>query len=189
VIVLPHSFIRIVILGKICGGLAAMRGASGEPRNRHGRVGEGRRSVECQSGLFDGSFSGNFVRTEKFFEVSLRWRARGDVTFLSPEHPSRAREVRAARSASGHQRRFKRNRALPLLPRFRTYRCVASLGDQSAEARQGAAHGGELRQNAGAAASVARRQARRSQIHDSPRNQLNSRSIGDGEARSSRQRE
>ena len=27
------------------------------------------------------------------------------------------------------------------------------------------------------------------QIHDSPRNQLNSRSIGDGEARSSRQRE
>jgi hypothetical protein len=70
VIVLPHCFIRIVILGKICGGLAAMRGASGEPRgNRHGGIGEERRSVECQSGLFGRSFSGNFVRTEKFFEV------------------------------------------------------------------------------------------------------------------------
>ena len=44
-----------------------------------------------------------------------------------------------------------------------------------------------------AAASIAadQRGVTRSQpqIHDSPRNQLNSRSIGDGEARSSRQRE
>ena len=30
------------------------------------------------------------------------------------------------------------SRALPLLPRFRTCRCVASLGDQSADARRGA---------------------------------------------------
>ena len=47
--------------------------------------------------------------------------------------------------------------------------------------------------NAGATARAAadKRGVTRSQpqIHDSPRNQLNSRSIGDGEARSSRQRE
>ena len=40
-------------------------------------------------------------------------------------------------------------RALPLLPRFRTYCCVAPLGDQLANARRGAAVGGELRQAAG----------------------------------------
>jgi hypothetical protein len=39
-------------------------------------------------------------------------------------------------------------RALPLLPRFRTYRCVAPLGDQSADPRRGAAHGGQLCQAA-----------------------------------------
>jgi hypothetical protein len=42
-----------------------------------------------------------------------------------------------------------------LSPRFRTYRCVAPLGDQSADARQGAAVVGELRQAAGAAARAA----------------------------------
>ena len=64
---------------------------------------------------------------------------------------------------------------------------------KSADARRGAPVGGELRQAAAAAAPVAtnKRGVTRSQpqIHDSPRNQLNSRSIGDGEARSSRQRE
>ena len=68
-----------------------------------------------------------------------------------------------------------------------------ALDHQQAIARRGAAHGGELRQAAGAAAAVAadKRGVTRSQpqIHDSPRNQLNSRSIGDGEAHSSRQRE
>jgi hypothetical protein len=42
------------------------------------------------------------------------------------------------------------SRALPLLPRFLTYRRVAPLGDQSA--RRGAAHGGGLRQAARGAA-------------------------------------
>ena len=64
---------------------------------------------------------------------------------------------------------------------------------KSADARRSAAIGGELHQAAGAAAWVAagKRGVTRLQphIHDSPRNQLNSRSIGDGEARSSRQRE
>ena len=68
-----------------------------------------------------------------------------------------------------------------------------TIDHQQAIARRGAADGGELRQAAGAAARVAadKRGVTRSQpqIHDSPRNQLNSRSIGDGEARSSRQRE
>ena len=54
---------------------------------------------------------------------------------------------------------------------------------KSADARRGAADDGELRQAAGAAASVAadKRGVTRlqPQIHDSPRNQLNSRSIGD----------
>ncbi|MGB6863685.1 MAG: hypothetical protein WBE32_22400, partial [Pseudolabrys sp.] len=44
------------------------------------------------------------------------------------------------------------SRALPFLAQFRTYCCVAPLGDQSADARRGAAVGGELRQAAGAAA-------------------------------------
>ena len=68
-----------------------------------------------------------------------------------------------------------------------------ALDHQQAIARRGAAHGGELRQAAGATARVAadKRGVTRSQpqIHDSPRDQLNSRSIGDGEAHSSRQRE
>jgi hypothetical protein len=66
------------------------------------------------------------------------------------------------------------NGAVPLLPRFRTYCCVASLGDQSVDARRGAAVGGELRQAAGAVASVAAHTRgvtrSRSRIHDGPRN-------------------
>jgi hypothetical protein len=66
------------------------------------------------------------------------------------------------------------SRALPLLAQFRTYRCVAPLADQLADPRRGAARGGELRQAAGAVASVAtdKRGVTRSQthIHDGPRN-------------------
>jgi hypothetical protein len=84
-------------------------------------------------------------------------------------------------------------RALPLLPDSGRIAASHRSATKSADARRGAAHGGELRQAAGAVASVAtdKRGVTRSQpqIHDSPRNQLNSRSIGDGEARSSRQRE
>jgi hypothetical protein len=58
---------------------------------------------------------------------------------------------------------------------------------------RGAAHGGKLHQAAGATARVAADKrgvtGSQPQIHDSPRDQLNSRSIGDGEAHSSRQRE
>jgi hypothetical protein len=74
-------------------------------------------------------------------------------------------------SPSGQTRHFQNVRALPLIPRFQTYRCVALLGDQSADPRRGAADGGELREAAGAAApegqlKLAGHAARRSQSHE-----------------------
>jgi Cyclic nucleotide-binding domain len=91
-------------------------------------------------------------------------------------------------SQLGHQRRFQAQAA-----HFRfspdSGRIAAShrSANKSADARRGAADDGELRQAAGAAASIAadKRGVTRSQpqIHDSPRNQLNSRSIDDREAR------
>jgi hypothetical protein len=53
------------------------------------------------------------------------------------------------------------NRLLPLIPRFRTYRCVAPLGDQQTRTRRGAADGGELCQTAGAAAAEGRQPVER----------------------------
>jgi hypothetical protein len=96
-----------------------------------------------------------------------------DPRLQNPSETSR-RDVKMAVSSA--------RRTLPVLAQFRTCRCV--LGDQSADARRGAALGGQLRQAAEAAAWVAadKRGVRWLQlhIHDSPRNQLNSRSIGDG---------
>ena len=83
------------------------------------------------------------------------------------------------------------SRALPLLAQSGHIAASHRSATKSADARRGAALGGEP--NAGATARVAadKRGVTRSQpqIHDSPRNQLNYRNIRDGEARSSRQRE
>jgi hypothetical protein len=77
-------------------------------------------------------------------------------------------------------------RALPLLPDSGRIAASHRSATKSADARRGAAHGGKLPQAAGTVASVAPDKrgvtGSQPQIHDSPRNQLNSRSIGDGEA-------
>jgi hypothetical protein len=41
----------------------------GETEVRHGRIGEGRRSLECESILLGRTVSGNLLCTEKFFEA------------------------------------------------------------------------------------------------------------------------
>jgi hypothetical protein len=110
----------------------------------------------------------------------------GEVTLGAVMHPANGRfgSINVVSSAS---------RALPLLSDSGPIAASHRSATKSADARRGAAVNDELRQVAGAAALVAadERNVRwlQPQIHDNPRNQLNSRSIGDGEARSSRQRE
>jgi hypothetical protein len=58
-------------------------------------------------------------------------------------------------SQLGHQRRFTRKPRIRFSPNSGRIAALHRLATKSAEARRGAAHGGKLRQAAGAAAPVA----------------------------------